>query len=182
VGSAVINRYLAYLFMLPINFVAVLLSAVTAFVLGFLFHGPIAGKLWMRLANIHPTGKEKMSDMYGKLFWNFVVNLVTDFILAVWLMDDGSLGISKNGKTYIQKNMILNTQGFQKKDVLRLSEMIKEKDIKCSIQKTSRNKKQSVIVIAGEKQCRKLVDIVKKYISQVSCMGYKIDLSRTGRV
>lgn len=68
--------------MLPINFVAVLLSAVTAFVLGFLFHGPIAGKLWMRLANIHPTGEEKMSDMYGKLFWNFVVNLVTAFGLA----------------------------------------------------------------------------------------------------
>ncbi len=69
--------------MLPINFLAVVLAAVAAFVLGFLFHGPVSGKLWMKLANIHPTGNEKMSDMYGKMFWNFVVNLVTAFVIAL---------------------------------------------------------------------------------------------------
>lgn len=69
--------------MLPINVVAVFGAAAVAFVLGFLFHGPISGKLWMKLANIHPTGKEKMSDMYGKMFWNFVVNLVTAFVMAM---------------------------------------------------------------------------------------------------
>jgi hypothetical protein len=68
--------------MLPINLLSVLVSAIVAFVLGFLFHGPISGKLWMKLANIHPTGNEKMSDIYGQLFWNFVVNLVTAFGLA----------------------------------------------------------------------------------------------------
>jgi hypothetical protein len=36
----------------------------------------------MRLANIHPTGNEKMSDMYGQMFWNFVVNIVTALALA----------------------------------------------------------------------------------------------------
>lgn len=69
--------------MLSINYLSVFVAAVVAFVLGFLFHGPIAGKLWMRLANIQPTGKEKMSDMYGKMFWNFVVNLVTAFVMAM---------------------------------------------------------------------------------------------------
>ena len=69
--------------MLSINFLSVFVAAVVAFVLGFLFHGPILGKLWMRLANIKPTGKEKMSDMYGKMFWNFVVNLVTAFVMAM---------------------------------------------------------------------------------------------------
>lgn len=69
--------------MVPINFLAVFLAAVAAFVIGFLMHGPVAGKLWMRLANIHPTGNEKFSDMYGKMFWNFVVNLVTAYALAV---------------------------------------------------------------------------------------------------
>jgi len=68
--------------MLPINFVAVLVAAVAAFIIGFLMHGPIAGKLWMRLANIHPTGNEKISDMYGKMIWNFVANLVTACALA----------------------------------------------------------------------------------------------------
>ena len=65
--------------MLEINYLAVFVAAIVAFILGFLFHGPIFGKLWMRLANIVPTGKEKMSDMYGQMFWNFVVNLITAF-------------------------------------------------------------------------------------------------------
>jgi uncharacterized membrane protein YagU involved in acid resistance len=69
--------------MLPINLIAVVVAAVVAFIIGFLMHGPVAGKLWMRLANVHMTGKEKMSDMYGKLIWNFVVNVVTAYALAV---------------------------------------------------------------------------------------------------
>ena len=68
--------------MVPINYVAVFVAALAAFIIGFLMHGPVAGKLWMRLAKIHPTGNEKMSDMYGKLFWNFVVNLATAYALA----------------------------------------------------------------------------------------------------
>lgn len=70
----------------PINLVAVLFAAVSAFVLGFLFHGPVFGKLWMRLANIHPTGNEKVADMLPQLFWNFVVNLITALTLALVYM------------------------------------------------------------------------------------------------
>ena len=69
--------------MLPINLLAVIFAAVATFIIGFLAHGPVAGKLWMKLANIHPTGNEKMSDMYGKMIWNFVVNLVTAYVLAI---------------------------------------------------------------------------------------------------
>jgi hypothetical protein len=74
--------------MLPVNILAVLVAALTAFVLGFLFHGPVSGKLWMKLANIQPTGNEKMSDMYGKMFWNLVVNIMTAFVMAMffWLV------------------------------------------------------------------------------------------------
>ncbi len=72
--------------MLPINYVAVLIAAVIAFIIGFLMHGPVAGKLWMRLANVTPTGNEKMSDMYGQMFWNLVVNIVTAYALAVFIM------------------------------------------------------------------------------------------------
>jgi hypothetical protein len=68
--------------MLPINFVSVFVAAVVAFVLGFLFHGPVAGKMWMRLADIHPTGNEKLSDMIPQMFWNLVVNIVTAYVLA----------------------------------------------------------------------------------------------------
>lgn len=74
--------------MSSINLVSVFVAAVVAFVLGFLFHGPVSGKLWMKLANIHPTGKEKFSDMIPQLIWNFVVNLVTAFVMAMifWLV------------------------------------------------------------------------------------------------
>lgn len=69
--------------MISINFVSVFLAAAAAFIIGFLFHGPLLGKLWMRLANIHMTGNEKLSDMYGKMFWNFVVNFITALALAI---------------------------------------------------------------------------------------------------
>ena len=66
-----------------INFLSVLVAAIAAFVIGFLCHGPIAGKLWMKLANIHPTGNEKLSDMIPQMAWNLLVNLVTAFVVAV---------------------------------------------------------------------------------------------------
>ena len=69
--------------MIPISFVSVFVAAIAAFIIGFLMHGPVAGKLWMRLANITPTGNEKMSDMYGQMFMNLLANIVSASILAV---------------------------------------------------------------------------------------------------
>ncbi|MCX6755799.1 MAG: DUF1761 domain-containing protein [Candidatus Nomurabacteria bacterium] len=69
--------------MLQINFIAVLVSAVVAFILGFLFHGPVSGKLWMKLANIHPTGNEKLSDMIPQMAWNLFSNIVTAAVMAM---------------------------------------------------------------------------------------------------
>jgi hypothetical protein len=41
----------------------------------------------MRLANIHPTGKEKFSDMIPQMIQNYVANIVTAFVLslAMWV-------------------------------------------------------------------------------------------------
>jgi hypothetical protein len=69
--------------MLPINLIAVSIAAITAFILGFLFHGPVTGKLWMKLANVHPTGNEKFADMIPKMLWNLLVQFITAFVLAV---------------------------------------------------------------------------------------------------
>jgi hypothetical protein len=69
--------------MFSFSFVAVFVAAVIAFILGFLFHGPVSGKLWMKLADIHPTGNEKFSDMYGKMAWNFLSNLITASVMAI---------------------------------------------------------------------------------------------------
>lgn len=69
--------------MISISFIGIIVAAIASFVLGFLFHGPISGKLWMKLANIHPTGKEKMSDMYGQMFWNLIVNIITATVMSI---------------------------------------------------------------------------------------------------
>ena len=69
--------------MISINFVAVLVAAVVSFILGFLFHGPISGKLWMKLANITPTGNEKFKDMISQMVWNLVVNIITASVMAM---------------------------------------------------------------------------------------------------
>jgi len=69
--------------MTSINLLAVCVAAIIAFVLGFLFHGPVAGKLWIKLADIHPTGNEKFKDMIPQMLWNLLVQFITAFVLAV---------------------------------------------------------------------------------------------------
>lgn len=61
--------------------ISIVLGALATFIIGFLFHGPIAGKLWMKLANIQPTGNEKFSDMKWQMIWNFIANMATAFVL-----------------------------------------------------------------------------------------------------
>jgi hypothetical protein len=69
--------------MSEINLGVVVVAAVANFIIGFLFHGPVFGKLWMRLANITPTGNEKLSDMWPQMLKNFLANLVFAYALAI---------------------------------------------------------------------------------------------------
>jgi hypothetical protein len=71
--------------MLSINLVSVLVAAIAAFIIGFLFHGPVFGKLWMKLANVHPTGNEKFADMIPQMLKNFVANLVCAYVLGMFI-------------------------------------------------------------------------------------------------
>ena len=64
------------------NIVAILVSALVGFIVGFLLHGPILGTVRMKLAKITPTGKEKFSDMVGQMIWNYLVNVLTAFVLS----------------------------------------------------------------------------------------------------
>jgi len=72
--------------MLPINLLAVIVAAIAAFVIGYLLHGPIGGKLWMKLADVHPTGNEKFKDMIPNMLWNFLVQFVIALVLAILLL------------------------------------------------------------------------------------------------
>jgi len=70
------------------NIIAIVVAAVAAFIIGFLFHGPLFGKLWMRLADVHPTGNEKFSDMWGQMLLNLLANIVTAGVISLlfWIL------------------------------------------------------------------------------------------------
>lgn len=70
-----------------IDYVSVLVAAVAAFVIGFLWHGPLFGKLWMKLSNITPEQMEaaKKQSMLPRILGAFVQQLVTAYVLAIFL-------------------------------------------------------------------------------------------------
>jgi hypothetical protein len=67
------------------SLIEVLIAAVASFIIGFLFHGPLFGKVWMRLANIQPTGNEKFSQMIPQMVKNFLMNVVCAYALAIFI-------------------------------------------------------------------------------------------------
>ncbi len=69
------------------NTLAIIVAALLAFIIGFLFHGPLFGKVWMKLANVHPTGNEKCADMMSQMCANFFSNLVMATVLSgvIWI-------------------------------------------------------------------------------------------------
>lgn len=77
---------------MQINFWAVLVAAIANFVIGFLFHGPLFGKTWMRLANVTPTGNEKFSDMTPQMLKNLLANIVFAYVMSTMLHYNNALG------------------------------------------------------------------------------------------
>lgn len=66
-----------------ISFRKVSIAAVSAFFVGFLIHGPVAGGLWMKLAHIHPAGNENIKDILPQILLNLLIQFVTAFALVV---------------------------------------------------------------------------------------------------
>ncbi len=79
-----------------INYWAVLVAAVAAMITGFLWYGPIFGKLWMSLMGITP---EKMKEsqakggMGARYFAMFIGSLVVSYALAYLVHRLGIMGI-----------------------------------------------------------------------------------------
>ncbi len=68
--------------MVPINYLAVLVCAVLAMVLGYVWYGPIFGKTWMRLMGMDRESMgegQNMGMLYGI---QFVGALIMAFVLA----------------------------------------------------------------------------------------------------
>ena len=68
--------------MIVINYVSVLAAAVAAFVIGWLWYGPLFGKAWMRERGMDPAAMAGMPMPMGKLVGEFLAGLVTAYVLA----------------------------------------------------------------------------------------------------
>lgn len=68
------------------NYLAVFVAAVAAFVIGFLWHGPLFGKQWMALSNI--TEKDikeaQQQSMAPYMVVAFVQQVVKAFVVAMF--------------------------------------------------------------------------------------------------
>lgn len=68
-----------------VNYLAVLVSAVAAYILGALWYSPVLfGNLWMKLSNMSKKDldKSKQKGMAKSYILNFVGNLVIAYVLA----------------------------------------------------------------------------------------------------
>ena len=67
-----------------INLLAVLVAAIAAIVLGFLWYGPLFGKVWMQLMGMDKKkmGKDMKKQMTKSYIIMVISTLVTSFILA----------------------------------------------------------------------------------------------------
>jgi len=84
---------------ITVNLLAVVIAAAVNFIIGFLFHGPLFGKIWMKLANVTPTGNEKFSDMVPQMVKNFIANLVFAFVLGQMISYSG-IGTAVQGMVF----------------------------------------------------------------------------------
>ena len=71
------------------------------FVLGFMWHGPLFGKTWMRLANIVPTGNEKLSDMQKQMLLNFLADIVLAGVLYGAIKVAVTSSLATNGVMWV---------------------------------------------------------------------------------
>jgi hypothetical protein len=70
-----------------VGFGSVLLITVILFVIGFLWYGPLFGKLWMKLSKISATEiakskKKGMNGMGKRMVLNFISTFIMVYVLA----------------------------------------------------------------------------------------------------
>ncbi len=75
------------------NIFSIFVSAIGCFIIGFLFHGPLFGKTWMRLAKVTMPENPNFKDMLKPMFWNFLTNIVCASVLSmmIWIASYSSI-------------------------------------------------------------------------------------------
>lgn len=128
-------------------------------------NGKLYYKYWVNtLANgsLRFYGQQFYKDK-KKVVPKLIHRWLTPLSLAVWFMDDGSIK-SKNHRA-----RIINTQGFEKKEVLRLIKAFGNKfNIQCKLRKQKEGYQIMILAESADKFAR----IIKNYL--LLSMKYKI--------
>lgn len=82
-----------------VTLLPVLVAAIAGFAIGFLWHGPLFGKQWMKLSNISPAEMEAgKAAMKGKMWMYllpaFLQQLVMAYVLAHFVSAWGASDVS----------------------------------------------------------------------------------------
>lgn len=105
-----------------------------------------------------------------KIIRDELINYVTPFSLAVWIMDDGSLNKGVN--------LRLSTDGFSKEDNEKLQYILKVNfDIRSKVCTYQRNNKAYYFISLNKENTIKASKLTEKYF--VDCMKYKLYRSST---
>ena len=67
---------------LGINYVAIIVATVANFILGFLWFGPLFGKVWARERNFDPGFKPSSGEMAKGMAFAFVGNFLMAYVFA----------------------------------------------------------------------------------------------------
>ena len=73
--------------MVNVNYLAVLVAAIAAYVVGFLWYGPVFGKKWIVLMGFTEKAMEKakQKSMIGAYLGTFLSMLVMAYVLAIFI-------------------------------------------------------------------------------------------------
>ena len=83
-------------FNVAVNYLSVVIASVVSFIVGFIWYGPLFGKLWMKLSNISEKDAKKAKEkgMAVPMLLNFIGTLVTAYVLAAFLQVLGAGTVS----------------------------------------------------------------------------------------
>jgi len=80
---------------IAINYWAVLVAAIVSFVVGWLWYGPLFGKMWKGLMGFTDESMKAMAMKPATaMFWEFVTSLIMAYVLANFTVVWGALGVA----------------------------------------------------------------------------------------
>ncbi|MDU5105248.1 hypothetical protein [Clostridium sp.] len=141
-----------------------------------------------KYAKLYSHSNNFFTDLYNKFYINKTKTITEDNIkllthpigLATFYMDDGSLVIDsvkrKNNDIYIFPRIALYTLSFSEKENIIIKNHLENTfDVKTKL-KYRKDGKKTIIEINKKEDIIKFINVVKPYVSEISCMMYKIDL------